>query len=302
MSLDLAAVRAFLAVAGTGSFTRAGEQLSLAKSRVSLLVQGLESQLGSRLLQRTTRSVRLTPDGEQFKERAERLVAEVEELETLFSAPSSLKGRLRFDLPMGLARDRVIPRLPEFLAAHPHLELQVSSSDRRVDLLREGFDCVVRVGPLTDSSLQARKLGTLAMSNVASASYVLKYGNPKTLDELAAHVVVHYSTRLDAERPAFEYQDGERSREVAMRSLITVNNTDAYHAACSAGLGIIQVPRIAVLAGLASGALVEVLPQFPCAPLPVSLVHAYGRSAPRRVRALMDWLAKVLVPHLTSAR
>jgi DNA-binding transcriptional LysR family regulator len=301
MALDLDAVRAFLTVAGLSSFTRAGAQLGLSKSRVSLLVAGLERQLGSKLLQRTTRTVQLTADGEQFKERAERLVTEVEELESLFSAPSSLRGRLRFDLPVGMARDRVIPRLPEFLAMHPNLEVQVSSSDRRVDLLREGFDCVVRVGALSDSSLQARRLGQLAMINVASAAYVVKYGNPKTLEELAGHFVVHYSTRLDAERPAFEYRDGARYRDLPMRALVTVNNVDAYQAACTAGLGIVQVPRSAMRAGLVSGALVEVLPQFPGAPLPVSLVHAYGRAAPKRVRALMDWLSRVLAPYLATA-
>ena len=288
MALDLSAVRAFLTVARESSFTRAGSHLGLSKSRVSLLVRGLETQLGSRLLQRTTRTVQLTPDGEQFKDRAERLIAEAEELETLFSAGRSLRGRLRFDLPVGMARDRVIPRLPEFLAAHPNLEVQVSSTDRRVDLLREGFDCVVRVGALNDPSLQAKKLGELAMINVASAAYVLKYGQPKTLDELDAHFVVHSSTRLDAERPAFEYRDGARYRDKPMQALITVNNVDAYHAACVAGLGIIQVPRSAVVGAITSGAMVEVLPQFHSAPLQVSLVHAYGRAVPRRVRALMD--------------
>jgi DNA-binding transcriptional LysR family regulator len=301
MSLDLDAVRAFLAVAGVSSFTRAGAQLGLSKSRVSLLVAGLETRLGSKLLQRTTRTVQLTADGEQFKERAERLIAEVDEVENLFSAPSSLKGRLRFDLPVGLARDRVIPRIPEFLAMHPNLELQVSSTDRRVDVLREGFDCVLRVGPLGDSSLHARRLGELAMINVASAAYVVKFGNPKTLADLEGHFVVHYSTRLDAERPAFEYRDGARYRDLPMKALITVNNVDAYQAACIAGLGIIQVPRSAMRAGLVSGALVEVLPQFPGAPLPVSLVHAWGRAVPRRVRALMDWLSRVLAPYLATA-
>ncbi len=302
MSLDLFAVRAFLAVAGVSSFTRASAQLGLSKSRVSLLVRGLETQLGSRLLQRTTRTVRLTAEGEQFQERAERLVAEADELESLFSAPSSLKGRLRVALPVGMARDRVIPRLPEFLAAHPHLELLVSSTDRRVDVLREGFDCVVRVGPLGDSTLYARRLGTLAMINVASAAYVAKYGSPKTIDELERHFVVHYSTRLDAARPAFEYRDGARYRDKPMRALVTVNNTDGYQAACGAGLGIIQVPAVATIrAGLTSGVLVEVLPQFKSAPLPVSLVHAYGRSVPRRVRALMDWLTRVLGSYLDTA-
>lgn len=294
MALELDAVRAFQKVAEQGSFTRAAAQLGLSKSRVSLLVSELEREVGSRLVLRTTRAVQLTADGEQFLTRADGLLHDADELATMFSAPSTLKGRLRVDLPVALARDRIIPRLPEFFAAHPQLELQLSATDRRVDVLREGFDVVLRVGALDDSSLQVRRLGVLPMMNCASAAYLVRYGVPKTLEDLERHYVVHYASRLGAESPAFEYRLGNRWVDLPMRALVTVNNTDAYRAACRAGLGLIQVPRLGN-----DDDLREVLPEFTCAPLAVSLVHGYARSPPQRVRVFMQWLERVLRPHVT---
>ncbi|MBL9039370.1 MAG: LysR family transcriptional regulator [Archangium sp.] len=298
MGLELDAVRAFLKVAEVSSFTRAAAQLGLSKSRVSVLIQSLEVELGCRLLQRSTRTVRLTSDGEQFLSRAERFAQDAESLSTMFRAPSNVKGRLRVDLPVNMARDRVIPRLPEFLAQHPLLEVQLSTTDRRVDVLREGFDCVLRVGALADSSLVVKRLGAMTMMNCASAGYVARFGAPKTLADLERHQVVHYSSRLDGEPPAFEYRDGPKYRDLPMRAVVTVNNVDAYYAACLAGFGIIQAPRLSVAPALVSGALVEVLPELTSAPLVVSLVHGYARAVPQRVRVFMSWLAGVIAPHL----
>lgn len=296
--MDLDAVRVFVRVAELGSFTRAGEQLGLSKARASIRVQELEAELGSRLLLRSTRVVRLTEDGEQFLPRAKRLVLDADEMSTMFQTPSTLRGRVRIDLPIRLASDHVIPRLPEFLAAHPHVELLVSTTDRRVDVVREGFDCVLRIGRLADSRLVARRLGALPMVNCASPGYLRKYGTPTTLADLERHWLIDYSTTLGGSPASFEYRDGGRYRERAMRSLITVNGTDAYQAACRAGLGIIQAPRLGARASLAAGELVEILPEFECQRLPVSLVQAQSARVREPVRALMAWLAQVLAPHL----
>jgi DNA-binding transcriptional LysR family regulator len=298
--MDLEAVRVFVKVAELASFTRAAEQLGMTKSRASLRVRALEEDLGSHLLQRSTRVVRLTPDGEQFLARARRLLLDADELAAMFHAARALRGRVRVDLPVGIARDVVIPRLPEFLAAHPGLEILLSTSDRRVEVVREGFDCVLRIGVLPDSGLVARRLGALAMTNYASAAYLRKYGTPRTIDELDRHFIVHYSLSLGADEPAFEYRDGDRYRERPMRSLVTVNTSDAYGAACVAGLGIIQSPRWGYTDLLQSGVLVEVLPDFPCAPMPVTIVHAHGRNVPKRVRAVMAWIAQVVEPLVAS--
>src|SRR4051812_22393618 len=141
-AMDLDSVRVFLKVAELGSFTRASQHLGLSKARASIRIQELEAELGCRLLHRSTRAVRVTTDGEQFSLRARRLLTDADDLAAMFSSPSSLRGRVRLDLPIQFARNVVIPRLPEFLGNHPQLELLVSTTDQRVDLLREGFDCV----------------------------------------------------------------------------------------------------------------------------------------------------------------
>ena len=172
------------------------------------VVQRLEAQVGARLLQRTTRRVRLTPDGEQFLERAQELIVDADQLQAMFQpAASGLRGRLRIDLPNTLARDLVIPRLPEFLSAHPLLELGISTTDRRVDLVQEGFDCVLRVGPLVDADLVARPLGMMKMRNLASPAYLRTCGTPKTLADLALHRIVHYAPKLGVQGAGWEYQD-----------------------------------------------------------------------------------------------
>jgi DNA-binding transcriptional LysR family regulator len=301
MSLDLESIRVFVKVAELASFTRAAEQLGMPKARASARVRALEGDLGARLLHRTTRAVRLTPDGDTFLARAARLLADADELGALFAAPSALRGRVRVDLPVILARTQIIPRLPELLAAHPGLELQVSSTDRRVDVVKEGFDCVLRIGPLADSPLKARRLGLLHLVNCASPAYLLRHGTPLTLDDLDRHFVVHYAPSLGAEPPSFEYPTASGYRERPVRCLVTVNNADAYEAACRAGLGIIQAPRVGLSAALARGELIEVLPDHPAEPMPVSLIHAHGTRVPRRARAVMSWIAQILVPLLDPA-
>lgn len=296
--MDLENVRTFVKVAELGSFTRAGEQLGMPKSRVSLLVSALEAEIGSRLLHRTTRAVRLTPDGELFVARARRLVDEADELSTMFQSTSSLRGRVRVDLPIAFARDLVIPRVPELLAQHPHLELVLSATDRRVELVREGFDCVLRIGTLVDSALVARRLGTLPMLNCASPSYLRRFGVPRSLADLDRHQIVHYSLTLGGDEACFEYRQGARWVTRPMRSVVTVNNTDAYSSACIAGLGIIQLPRTGMEESLRSGELVEVLPELTCQPMPVSLVHSRARGTPKRVRAVMAFLEDAMKPAL----
>lgn len=292
------ALRMFVKVAELASFTRAAEHLGLSKARVSRAVQELEVELGNRLLQRSTRTVRLTHDGEQFLVAARQLVRDADGLAGMFQAPSALRGQVRVDMPQSLARSLFIPHLPELLSAHPQLEILLSTTDRRVDVIRDGFDCVLRIGKLADSGLVARRLGELSMVNCASPGYLRRYGTPRSVDDLAGHLVVHYSVRFGADAPGFEYRDGDAYRERPMRSLVTVNSTDSYRAACIAGLGIIQAPRYGMLSSITSGEVVEVLPQHTCEPLPVSLVHGHGRNVPRHVRAVMGWIARLLTPHL----
>lgn len=296
--MNLDDLRVFARVAALQSFSRAAEQLGASRSHASLRVRALEADLGVALFHRSTRAVRLTPDGEALLARARRLLAECDEVEAMFHTPSALRGVVRVDLPVNFAREVIIPRLPELLAAHPRLEVFVSATDRRVDVLREGFDGVLRVGALDDSSLVARRLGALPMANCASPAYLRRHGVPLTLDDLDGHLVVHYASGRAGEGPSFDHADGGRTASRPMRCAVTVNNADAYRAACLAGLGIIQAPRIGMVGALAAGELVEVLPRHVCAPMPVSLLHAHGPQPPRRVRAVLDWIARVMAPHL----
>ena len=303
MAMDLHELRIFATVAELASFSRAAEQLGLAKGRVSTSVQQLEAQVGTRLLQRTTRSVRLTPDGERFLDRCKELLTEAEQLQAMFQpASTGLTGRLRIDLPNRIARDLVLPRLPEFLAAHPRLEIGISTTDRRVDLVHEGFDCVLRVGALVDSDLVARPLGTLPMRNVASPAYLRVHGTPRTLADLASHRVVHYMPSLNAQGAAWEYveADGQR-RTIPMRAHVTVNGTDAYQAAALAGLGLVQSPMLGTDELVARGELVDVLPEFRAAAMPVSLMLPHRRQLAPRVQAVMAWLTQVIAPHLSPS-
>jgi DNA-binding transcriptional LysR family regulator len=293
-------LHAFVRVAEVASFTQAAAQLGLPKASVSAAVQRLEDGLGTRLLHRTTRRVQLTPDGQAFYERCRDLLADMEDLQHMFvPAQAGLRGRLRVDMPLGTAGNLVIPRLPEFLQAHPGVELELSSTDRRVDLVREGFDCVLRVGQLADSSLVARPLGPYRLMNVASPAYVRRHGLPASLDDLAHHALVHYMPTLGGRSPGFEWVDAAgQVRLQPMAGPVTVNNSEAYLGACLAGLGIIQAPAVAMQPRVAAGELVAVLPDHAAAPMPVSLLYAHRRHLPRRVQAFMQWLAEVMAPHL----
>jgi DNA-binding transcriptional LysR family regulator len=290
------AMQIFTRVADLASFTQAAESLGLPKASVSQAVQQLESTLGTRLLHRTTRKVQLTQDGQSFYERCLDVLADVDELSTMFQqGAEALRGRVRIDMSSGIARHIVIPRLPEFLAAHPQLEIELSSTDRRVDLVREGFDCVVRVGTLSDSGLIARPLGIFSLINLASPAYLAAFGTPESLDDLAKHRLVHYVSTFGAKSTGFEYVDAEDTdRRIAMKGAMTVNNAEAYQAACLAGLGIVQAPHAGVTPLLSEGRLVEVLPQFRARPMPVSLLYANRRHQPKRVQVVMKWLGECI--------
>ncbi len=296
---SLGTLRVFLRVAELGGFTRAADVLGLPKASVSTAVQQLEASVGTQLLHRTTRRVQLTADGATFYQRSRDLVDDMDELQGMFQQETTqLRGRLRVDMTGGLARGLVIPRLPEFLADHPQLEVEISSTDRRVDLVHEGFDCVIRGGAVHDTSLVARPLGLMRMVNCASPAYLAQRGTPASIEDLAQHDLVHYVGNLGQRPLGFEYRQGDGYRTVAMGGPVTVNNGDAYAAAAQAGLGIIQVPALGVRGLIDSGALVEILADFPSEPMPVTLVYAQRRHLPQRVRAFMDWVAQVLTPYL----
>ena len=296
-------LRIFVRVAELASFSAAADQLGLPRTTVSAAVREAEAELGTRLLHRTTRRVQLTQDGQIVLDRTTDLLADIDELRGLFRSEAALlRGRVRMDMPQAIASDVVLPALPAFLASHPGLELELSSVDRRVDLVREGFDCVLRVGQLNESSLVARPLGSYRMVNVASPAYLKAMGRPKTLQDLAQHRLVHYVTNLGARPTGFEYVDAVDGLEhhLPMAGALTVNTTAAYEGAALAGLGIIQVPEPGIRGHLQARRLIELLPQWRAAPMPVSLLYAHRRQLPKRVQVCMNWLAGLMASRLQA--
>lgn len=298
---NLEALAIFVRIAEMGSFTHAAESLGIQKGRASNVVRQLEARLGVRLLHRSTRTVQLTEDGRDFHARARALLADAEALGSMFTGRDApLRGRLRIDLPTEFARTTVMPALPTFLESHPEIELEISSTDRRVDLVQEGIDCVLRVGGIVDETLVARHLGDLPLVNAASPAYLARHGNPRTLDDLLAqaHRMVHYTPTLGTRPFGWEYPDGDGFATLALPGVVSVNNVQAYHGAGLAGLGLIQAGLPSLRPYLANGELIEILPGLRPAPLPVSVVVAHRHNLSRRVRIFIEWLEKILQPDL----
>jgi DNA-binding transcriptional LysR family regulator len=294
----------FLRVAEMGSFTRAASSLGIQKGRVSTVVRKLEEDVGVRLLHRTTRSVQLTEDGRVFHERARELLADVDDLQSMFAGDHvALRGRLRVDLPTDLARTTIVPALPRFMASYPELVLEISSTDRQVDLVQEGFDCVLRIGPIGDETLIARPLGRLRMVNAASPAYLARHGTPQSLEDLRlqAHQTIHYSRTLGAKPYGWEYPDGADYATLPLPGALHVNSVQTAHAAGLAGIGLLQAAFSGISHHLENGDLVEILPNLRPEPLDVSLVVAHRRNLSRRVRAFMAWIEEVLKPYLEQS-
>ena len=295
----LDAMAAFVRVAELQSFTAAAESLGLPKSSASAAVAQLEAHLKTQLLFRTTRKVQLTQDGQAYYERCRDLLSDFDEADAMFEqSPARLTGVIRVDMSVSLARNFVVPRLPEFLDRHPGIDIELSCTDRRVDVIAEGFDCVIRSGLPSDASLMARPLGEMRMGNYASPAYLEAFGEPKTLDDLARHRLIHYATTLGSRPFGFEYRDGATYRVIDMAGRITVNNTEAFNAAALAGLGLFQAPRTGNHRHVATGGLVEILRDYEAEPLPVTLVYPRRRHQARRVRAFIDWIAGIMGEYL----
>jgi DNA-binding transcriptional LysR family regulator len=302
---NLDALTIFVRVAEMKSFTLAAESLGIQKGRASMVVRELEQEVGATLLHRTTRNVQLTEDGRIFYSRARDLLAEAEELQSMFSHGGvSLRGRLRVDMPAILAQSVIIPALPQLLNAHPEFELELSSTDRRVDLVLEGFDCVIRLGPLVDETLIARPLGQLRMINAASPDYLERFGVPQTLDDLLhqGHKMVHYLRNFGSKPDGWEYPSAEGYKSLMLPGTMTVNSVPAYHEAGLAGLGLIQGGYSALLPHIKRRTLVEVLPHLRPRPLNASFVVAHRRNLSQRVRAFMSWTEEVLKPYFDSCQ
>lgn len=285
------AMRLFTRIVERRSFTQAAADLDLPRSTATEAVQQLEARLGVRLLQRTTRQVSPTLDGEAYYQRCLRLLDELEEAEGAFRQRTP-RGLLRVDVQGALARRFVLPGLPEFLAAYPDLKLRLTEGDRLVDLVREGVDCVLRIGDLTDSAMVGRRVALLPEVTCAAPAYLERRGAPRTPDDLANHRMVGFLQAGAGHPYPLELTVDGKPREIAVPADVIVNSAENTVAMGLLGLGLIQVPRYRVEDRLADGTLVEVLPQHPPTPTPVSLLYPRSRQLSPRVRVFIDWVAK----------
>lgn len=293
------AMRLFVQISDSGSFTRAAELMQLSRPVASTTLQQLESHLGTRLLSRTTRHLELTGDGRSYYAHCQRLLADLDKTAQLFRE-SGLQGVLRIDVPTRMARSLIAPHLPAFFQRYPDIHIEMGMSDHVIDLLREGGDCVLRVGALQEERLVSKRLGLLPQGNYASPAYIRQWGMPESLDELDKHHMVGYCRSLSGQSACWEYTENGEDRSLVMLSQITVNNAESYLACGLAGLGLIQVPAYDAAHYLASGELVEVLPQYQAAALPVSVLYPYQRHSSQRVQVFVAWMSGILAGELAA--
>ncbi len=295
------AMRLFTRIVERRSFSAAAGDLGLPRSTATEAMKQMEARLGVRLLQRTTRHVAPTPDGEAYYRRCLGILADIDEAEGAFSG-AQLRGVLRLDVHGTLARHFVVPRLPAFLDRHPGLDLHLGEGDRLVDLVREGVDCVVRAGEPQDSGMVVRRLGLLPEATCASPAYLARAGTPATPGGLDGHQMVGFVSSATGEVMPLEFTIEGEVRPVLLRCRVTVTGADMSAAMARLGLGLIQAPRYRLEEDFASGALVEVLADYPPPPLPVSVLYPHSRQLSPRVRAFVDWLAQVFAGQEAGSR
>jgi len=285
-------MRIFVRIVERRSFTLAAGDLQLPRATVTNAIKRLETRLATRLLERTTRVVAATLDGQAYYVRCVRLLGDLAEMEAVFTRTEP-SGLLRVNLQATLARHVVAPALPAFLARYPGIVLQIGEGDRLVDLVREGIDCVLRVGNLQDSSMVAQQVARLRQVTCASPAYLDRHGRPRSLDDLDGHLAVHYLTSSTGRPYPLEFLVGGALRQVTPPASVSVTGADMYAASAIAGLGLVQVPRYRIESELASGLLEAVLPGLPPPELPVSVLYPQSRQLSPRVRVFVDWLKSI---------
>ncbi|EJT5754774.1 LysR family transcriptional regulator [Salmonella enterica subsp. enterica serovar Infantis] len=293
----LEAMNIYVNVVEQGSFIRAAEVLELHRPAVTRAVQNLEHDLGVKLLHRTTRQVSMTDEGEEFYQRCLSLLSELDDVRRLFSSTQPPKGRLRLDVPITLARAVIIPALGDFQNRYPDIEIVLGTSDRKIDLIAERVDCVIRFGELNDSSFVARRLGTAAMVTCAAPSYLAKHGTPHSIDELMkSHRAVNFFSNHSLQIMEWKFTVDGSIESIKIPSSILVDNSEAFLSCGLAELGVLHGLRPSLAPFIASGELTEILTDFPPPPKPVSLLYPDRRYLAPKVRVFIDWLCEVFGP------
>jgi LysR family transcriptional regulator for bpeEF and oprC len=290
----LQAIEVFTRVVETNSFSKAAELLDLPRGSVSTLIQGLEQQLGVRLLNRTTRQVSVTEDGALYYERCIRVLAELADAESsLSNKRQNPTGTVRVDTSGTLARTLLLPALDEFYRTYPHIDVRLGLADRNIDLVQDGVDCVIRMGTLEESSLVARRIGSARISTCASPAYLEEHGTPATLEDLRQHRAINYVSARSGKTFPFEFDVNGEIVRISLDGALAVNDGTVYISAGVHGFGIIQPSRFMVADLIARGELTEILTTWHAPPTPLSIVYPHRRHLSSRVRAFTDWVTEL---------
>lgn len=293
------AMQAFVRVVEAGNFTKAADSIGMPKATVTRLIQTLEKELDTKLLNRTTRKVTVTADGAAYYERAGRLLGDMEELESSMSrAKASPRGRLKIDVPSSLGLTVIIPALPDFYARYPDIQLELGVSDREVDIIAENVDCVIRGGEITDQSLVARRIGEFYLMSCASPAYLKRHGKPKHPNELESnHKLIRYASPRNGRMYSFEYyRDGE-TITLDGRHLLAVNDSRAGVVAALAGLGVLHTATFLVQDHISSGELEPLFTEWCGGAVPLHVVYPPNRHLSNKVRVFVDWIAELFGKH-----
>ncbi|MCG5129702.1 LysR family transcriptional regulator [Enterobacter mori] len=284
----------FIQVVEQGSFSKAADVLQIHRPTVSKAIQQIEHDLGVKLIHRTTRKLNITAEGNEFYHHARHVLAEVNDMMASFSPTLPPRGRLRLDVPLALAHAILIPNLKYFQSLYPDIDVVLVSSDKKTDLIAEGVDCLVRLGELQNSSFISRRLGDIRMVTCAAPSYLQQHGRPETLADLGQHRAINFFS--EHSRDVMEWKFIKDGNVVSLRPAgnMLVDNSDILLSCGLAGLGIIQATFDALAPHIASGALEEVLPQYPSVSKPVSVMYPDRRYLSPKVRVFIDWFSEVL--------
>jgi LysR family transcriptional regulator, regulator for bpeEF and oprC len=291
----LTSMRVFVRVVDAGSFARTAEQLEMSAGMVTTHVASLERRLGVRLLLRTTRRLSLTDEGRAYYERCVRILDDVEEAEDAVAQSRGVaRGRLRVEMPIAFARHWLIPSLPQFLATHPELILEIGLDNRVVNLVAQGYDCAVRSGTMPSSSMVARAIGALPWVTCASPGYLRRHGTPKDPAQLVEHHCIASLSSQTMQPMVWNFHKGAVQRTVRVTGRLGLNAMEDVAAAAAAGIGIARTLRKLAEPWLRDGRLRSVLTAWTSPPQPISIIYPHGRQLPTKVRVFADFLAAQL--------
>jgi DNA-binding transcriptional LysR family regulator len=292
---QLQAMRAFARVVETGGFARAAQSLQMPNATLSKAIQALEKHLGVKLLERSTRRVSVTRDGEAYYARTQPLLSELDDIDaTLGRAQASPSGRLRVDTGGSTASGLLIPALPEFCARYPDIELQVGVTDRTVDVIGENIDCAIR-STATDGALISRKIGKLLWTTCASVAYLERYGAPTHPQQIIDEnfpVVGYFSAQTGGMVPLHFNRQGH-AMEITPACKVMVNESNAHLATAMAGIGLVHTLDFMLRPAINAGHLVPILETWRPAPLDVYICYAPSRQLSTKVRVFADWVTEV---------